>query len=126
GRRRGAAGGGAPRARDGVAAGPMEPRRELRLAAELADPHAELGECFLRGVASVLGIGEQVPGEPLHLGGVALTERLERPLVTVLRSLDQDRIAQLLVDERPLRPRCLRNLTALAQGGLHGGRSLVV
>src|SRR5439155_24686649 len=56
----------------------------------------------------------------------ALAERLECPLVAVFRSLDQDRIAQPLVDKRPLGPRCLRNLTALAQGGLHGGVSVVV
>src|SRR5438477_1122797 len=64
-------------------------------------------------------------GEALDLRRVALAKRLERSLVTVFCSFDQDRIAQLLVDERPLGPRCLRNLTALAQGGLHGGVSLV-
>jgi hypothetical protein len=33
---------------------------------------------------------------------MALAERLERPPVAVLCSLDQNRIAELLVDERPL------------------------
>src|SRR5437899_11133725 len=64
-------------------------------------------------------------GEALDLRRVALAKRLERSLVTVFCSFDQDRIAQLLVGERPLGPRWLRNLTALAQGGLHGGVSVV-
>ena len=44
--------------------------------------------------------------------------------VAVLCSLDQDRVTQLLVDERPLGPRVLTNLTALAQRRLHSGPSL--
>jgi len=72
---------------------PVEPGRELRFAAELADPHAELGECLLSGVAGVLGVGEQVTGEAFDLCRMTLAKRLERPLVAVLCSFDQDRIA---------------------------------
>src|SRR5947207_6451828 len=93
-------------ARADVAAGvdheAVEPRRELRLATELADPDAELGERFLSGVASVLRVGEQVPGKALHLRRVTFAQRLERTLVAVLSSLDHDRLAQPLVDEPPL------------------------
>src|SRR5204862_173379 len=86
----------------GVDHEPVKPGRELRLATELADPDAELGERFLSGVASVLRVGEQVPGKALHLRRVTFAQRLECTLVAVLSSLDQDRIAQPLVDERPL------------------------
>jgi hypothetical protein len=102
----------------------MKPRAELRLAPELAQSHAELRKRLLSGVASVLRVRKQVRREPLHPRGVPLAERRERPAVTVFRSLDQDGITQLLVDERPLGPRVLPNLTALAQRRLHGGPSL--
>ena len=108
----------------GVDHEPVEPRRELGLAAELAQPEAELGERLLGGVTGVLGIGEHLCGKALDARSMPLTERRQRQAVAVLRSLDQDRVTQLLVDERPLGPRVLTNLTALAQRRLHGGPSL--
>ena len=49
---------------------PVQPGGELRLAPELLQPDADLGERLLGGVASVLGVAQQVPGEPLDLRGV--------------------------------------------------------
>jgi hypothetical protein len=51
---------------------------------------------------------------------MALAEHRQGAVVAVLRSLDQDRVTESLVDERPLGPRVLPNLTALAQRRLHG------
>src|SRR4029079_5213599 len=56
--------------------------------------------------------------------GMPLDERGERLGITVFRALDQDRITELLVDERRGRPRVLPNLTTSAQRRLHGGRSV--
>src|SRR5438093_12496713 len=105
----------------GVDHEPVEPRRELGLAAELAEPDAELGERLLSGVAGVFGIGEHLCGQALDARSVPLAERRQRQAVAVLRSLDQNRVTQLLVDERHVGPRVLTNLTALAQRRLHGG-----
>ena len=77
----------------------MEPGRELRLAAELAEPDAELRERLLRGVARVLRIAQQMAGEPLDARRVARAERLERGGVAVLRAGDEDRVAEALVVE---------------------------
>jgi biotin-[acetyl-CoA-carboxylase] ligase BirA-like protein len=99
---------------------PVEPGRELGVAAKLAQPHAELRERFLGGVAGVLGIREQVRGEPLDAWGVPLAERRERLRVAVVGPLDEDGITELLVDERSFRPRVLPNLTASAKRRLHG------
>jgi hypothetical protein len=99
----------------------VQPRGEARIASKLRDPDAQLDERLLRCVTRVFGIGEDMGRDALDARRVAVAERVERTLVAVLRSSDQDRIAQPLVDERPLGPRGLRNLTALAQGGLHGG-----
>jgi hypothetical protein len=78
-----------------------KPGRELRVAAELPQPDAELGQRLLGRVAGVLGVGEHVRGQLLARGSVPLDERGERLRVAVLRALDQDRITELLVDERP-------------------------
>ena len=98
----------------------MQPRREARLAAELADPDAELGERLLRRVVRVLGIAEQVPGEPLDGGGMSLAERRERLPVSVLRACHQNWVAQPLVDERPAGARDTGRLTAWRGGRLQG------
>ncbi len=108
----------------GVDHEPVEPGCELRIAAELTQPQAELGERLLGGIAGVLGVGEHVRGEALHTRSVPLAQRRQRHRVAVLCSLDQDRITQPLVDERPLGPRVLTNLTALAQRRLHSGLSV--
>ena len=102
----------------------VQPRRELRLAAELREPHAELCKGLLSRVARVLGIAEHVPGEPLDPRSVPLAQRGKRLAVAVLRASDQNRITQLLVNERPVGPQVLPNLTALAQRRLHGRSSL--
>ena len=100
---------------------PVEPGRKLGLAAELAEPDAELGESLLRRVPRVFRVGEEMGGEPLDTSRVPLAQGGERLRVAVLCTLDQDRIAQPLVDERPLEPQWLLDLTARAPGGLHGG-----
>ena len=82
----------------------MQPRRELRLAAVLPQPNAELGERLLGGVTGVLGICEHVRGNPFDAGCVALAERGERLGVAVLGASDQNRITEPLVDQRPFGP----------------------
>ena len=57
-------------------------------------------------------------GQALDPWGMALAERCQGLPVTVLRSLHQDRVAQLLVDERPGGPQ-LDLLTARAPERLH-------
>ena len=85
----------------------MQPRRELRVAAELLQPHTELRERFLRSVARVFGIAEEMAREPLDLRSVPLAQRGERELVAVLRPRHEDRIAQLLVVEGSVLPKGL-------------------
>jgi biotin-[acetyl-CoA-carboxylase] ligase BirA-like protein len=117
-----------PLARADVVAGvddqPVQPGRELGLAAVLPQPDAELGKRLLGGVTCVLGIRQHLRGEPFDTGSMALAERGERLGVAVLGASDQNRITEPLVDERPLGPRVLPNLTALPLERLHGGPSL--
>ena len=112
-----------------VAAGvddePVQPGRELRLAAELLDPHAELRERLLRRVLRILRIREQVPRQPLDPRRVARAERLERPGVAVLCARDQDRIAQPVVGERGVGAKLMPDSTAATGTGLHAGPSVV-
>jgi hypothetical protein len=49
-----------------------------------------------------------------------LAKRGQGPLVAVLRSLDQDRVAQPLVDEDPSGTERSFDWTRLAKGRLHG------
>ena len=109
----------------GVDDEPVQPGPELRVASELAQPQAELGQRFLGCVASVLGVGEHLRGEALDARSVPLAERRQRRRVAVFRSLDQNLVTQPLVDERPIGPRVLTNLTALAQRRLHGRPSVL-
>ena len=99
---------------------PMQPRRKRRIAAKLPDAHANLGERLLGGVAGILAVCEQVRGEALDRGSVPLAQGGEGAPVAVFGSFDEDRITQALVDERPRGPRVLLDLTALAEGRLHG------
>jgi biotin-[acetyl-CoA-carboxylase] ligase BirA-like protein len=103
---------------------PVEPGRELRVAAKLAQPQAELGQCLLGCVASVFWIGEHLRGEPLDARSMPLAQRRQCRRIAVFCSLDQDRVTQPLVDERPLGPQVLTNLTALAQRRLHSRLSV--
>src|SRR5579872_3041325 len=77
----------------------VEPRGELRVAAELRQAQADLRERFLRGVARILRVPEQMTCQPLDARGVPCEQRLERQAVAVLRPGDEDRVAELLVDE---------------------------
>jgi hypothetical protein len=61
-----------------------------------------------------------VPGEPLDLRRMSLAERGQGPLVAVLRSRDQDRVAQPLVDEDPSGTERSFDWTRLPKGRLHG------
>jgi hypothetical protein len=97
----------------------MEPRRELRVSPELRQSSAELGERFLRRVLRVFGVRKQMGCEALHLRRMALAERLQRPVVAVSGTPDQDGITELLVDERPLASQRLVNVTACASPRLH-------
>jgi biotin-[acetyl-CoA-carboxylase] ligase BirA-like protein len=108
----------------GVDHKPVEPGRELRVTAKLAQPETELGERLLGGIASVLGIREHLRSKALDARGMPLAQDRQRDRVAVFCSPDQDRVTQPLVDERPLGPRVLTNLTALAQRRLHSGLSV--
>jgi biotin-[acetyl-CoA-carboxylase] ligase BirA-like protein len=78
---------------------PVQPRRELRPAAELLQADADLCECLLGGVARIVRIAQNLPREPLDFRRMPGEQRLERLLVTVLRTLHEDRVAQLFVEE---------------------------
>src|SRR5205085_8925455 len=96
---------------------PVQPRRELRLSAELTQPHTELRERLLRRVARVLRIPQQVPRELLDPRRVTSADHLECLGVAGLRAPHENGVAQALVIERALRTQGLTD-------GLHGGTSL--
>ena len=54
---------------------PVQPGRELRVAAELLQPDAHFRERLLRGIARIFGIAKDVAREPLDLRGVTSKER---------------------------------------------------
>ena len=81
---------------------PVQPRGELRVAAELLKADADLRQRLLCRVACVLGIAKDVTRELLDLRRMTGEERLERLLVAVLRPRDEHRIAELLVREHAL------------------------
>lgn len=87
------------RVETGVDDDPVQPRRELRTAAKLLQADADLGESLLRCVAGIVRVAQDLPCEPLDLRRVTCEQRLERLPVTVFRPLDEDRVAQLLVQE---------------------------
>ncbi len=95
----------------------VQPRRELRVAAELRQPDAHLGERFLRRVTRIFGIAQHVAREALHPRPVARAQSLERGAIARLRPRDEDRVAQLFVDGGCLPAQRLRD-------GLHGESSL--
>ena len=78
---------------------PVQPRRELRAAPELLQSHADLGERLLCGIARVVGIAQELTREPFHFRRMPGEQHFERLPVAVLRALDEDRVAQLLVGE---------------------------
>jgi biotin-[acetyl-CoA-carboxylase] ligase BirA-like protein len=77
----------------------VQPRRELGTAAELLQAHANLRQSLLRGIACIVGIAQDLPREPLDFRRVPGEQRLERLRVAVLRTLHEDRVAQLLVEQ---------------------------
>ena len=83
----------------GVERNAVQPRRELRVAAELAEARTRLGERILRRVARVVGIAQHVQRQALDPRCVAFEQDLERALVAVLCTRDENRVAQLLVGE---------------------------
>jgi len=103
----------------GIQRQPMKPRRKRRLAAELAELDAELGESFLSGIASVLGVSEYVMGEPPDAGRMTLAERLESASVTVLRAPDENRVAEPIVRKLGLGPKRSADSTAGTSRRLH-------
>ncbi len=102
-----------PTAFDRVEAGvqdkPVEPRRELRAAAELLQPDAHLRKSFLRSVVRVIRVAKDVACKPFHLRLMPGEERLECLRVAVLGPRDEHRVAQLLVGERGRLPERLRD-----------------
>lgn len=82
----------------------VKPRGELRVAAELLQPDAELRERLLRCVARVFGVAKEMPSKPFDLRRMPFAQRGERELVAVLRPRHEDRIAQLLVVEGSVLP----------------------
>ena len=103
----------------------VEPGRELRLAAKLAQPRAELHERLLRSVARLLEIAHELRGESVHARGMPLDERVERPSVAVLCLADEVHVAELPVCERPPVRRLTIGLTRRRGGWLHGPVSVV-
>jgi biotin-[acetyl-CoA-carboxylase] ligase BirA-like protein len=91
-----------------VAAGvhdePVQPGRELRLAAELLQPHTDLRERLLGRVGGILRVPEQMAGQPLDLRSVPLEQRLESLAIAVLRPRHENRVTELLVGEIAVLP----------------------
>ena len=83
---------------------PMEPGGERRLAPELAELDAELGQRLLRGIARILGVTEHVSRETADAGSVALTQRLQGSGISVLRAPHKDGVAESVIGELGLRP----------------------
>ncbi len=109
----------------GVHHEPVEPGRELRLAAELAQTRAELHERLLGGVAGVLEVAHQLRGKPIHPRRVALHQHVERRSVARLRLRDEGEVAELSVRDQDRHGHPLFGQTESRHGGLHGAVSLV-
>jgi BirA family transcriptional regulator, biotin operon repressor / biotin---[acetyl-CoA-carboxylase] ligase len=104
----------------------VEPRGELRLAAELTQPRAELDQRLLRGVARFLDVAHGLGGDSLDTRRIALDERVEREPVSVRRLPDEIHVAELPVGLRASRRDVLLLLTGGRGGGLHGGVSVAL
>jgi hypothetical protein len=73
----------------GVDGDPVEPGRELRLAAEGREPAMDVAERFLQDVLGVAGVAGQPERDPVDSAGVPLHELLERRRVARARAADQ-------------------------------------
>jgi biotin-[acetyl-CoA-carboxylase] ligase BirA-like protein len=82
---------------------PVQPRRELGAAAKLLQAHADFRECLLCGVARIVGVTQDLPRKPLDFRRMPSEQRLERRLIAVLRTLHEDGIAELLVEQTATR-----------------------
>ena len=98
----------------------MQPCRELRLSSKLPQTRAELGQRLLGGIARIFRIFEQVQRQALDFCRMAFAQRSECAPVAVFRSLDQDRVAQPLVDKRLFWP-LPHGVTTRAQRRLQAG-----
>ena len=116
-------------ARKAIAAGvhdqAVKPGGELRLAAELAEPGAELHERLLRGIPRLLEVAHDLRGEPVHARGMPLDKGVERPSVAVLCLADEVHVAELPVCVKPSVRRLTIDLTRRRGGWLHGPVSVV-
>lgn len=97
----------------------VKPRRERGLAAELTELLAEPGERLLGGVAGVIGVGKDVMGEAQDAGLMSLAQRLESARIAVLRTPDENRVAQSTVRELGLGPERSTDPTAGTSRRLH-------
>ena len=82
----------------------MQPRRERRLTAKLADLHAELRKRVLGGIACVLGVSKHMGGQLADAGGVSCAQRLEGVRVSVVGASHEDRVTEPVVRKLGFRP----------------------
>ena len=109
----------------GVDDEPVEPGRELRLAAELADPDDELRERVLRGVARVLGVAQQVQREPLDPRRRAARRAPRAPACRLLSRASRES-GRRAARRRAERRACSRRIgRRCGEAGLHGAPTLV-
>src|SRR2546429_3887706 len=98
---------------------PVQPGRELRLAAKLLDLDAELRQGFLRRVPRIFRIAKQMARELLHPRCVPFAESLESSRVTAFRSCHKDRIPHPPKARKTFRTASPRGLTPAATWQLH-------
>jgi BirA family biotin operon repressor/biotin-[acetyl-CoA-carboxylase] ligase len=103
----------------------VEPGPELGLAAELAEPGAQLDERLLRGVPRFLEVAHELRSQPVHARRMPLDECVESPSVAVSRFADEVHVAEPPVRENPPDRRFLLGLTDGRGGWLHGVSSVV-
>ena len=103
---------------------PVQPGRELGVAAKLAEARAELHERVLSGVAGVLEIAHELRGQAVHARGVPLDEDVEGGSVPRLRLRDEREVAELSVRDENRDGHALFRQTECGHGRLHGGVSV--
>ena len=102
---------------------PVQPRRELRAAAELLQPNADLASASCAASLASSGSRRMWRASRSTLGCVPGEQRLERLRVAVLRARDEHRVAELLVDERGRLPQRLRDRVSHRASLVAGVRS---
>jgi BirA family biotin operon repressor/biotin-[acetyl-CoA-carboxylase] ligase len=101
----------------------VEPRRELRLAAELAQPRAELDERLLGSIPSLLEVAQELGGKAVDPRRVARDKYVERQTVAARRLANELGVAQALVEPAAVPIPLVQ--TGLDVERLHGAISLV-